>query len=788
MADAAPVTAVEEDEHAILFRETEQMQKNAAMEIEDEEWTQLSAADVDDSKEPKEGSGMVEAVFRDVSALQPSFWSLGFELAETGWLSISIGTASSFAVALVPCVCPPEAAPEPASLTLLQRLVLAVLRRAKSVAHSLHTEHFELARLRLSLAGVGLAIPSVTGTLFMRERACEDGGDPSSTEHAAASVHAAADGTEHEQVQAGLLDRAKAAVGSLFHRKGDAATAAGTAPAAAASAPSLAADVDAGSGPSPPPPPGTVLSNERRPQSELRDGVEDLLDGKADNVRTAADCDPSAVLPAVKGVGIPQGPTAEQLVDLSQRRVSEINSNLNAPSTAAPGSSKAEENCDSRGVEAMLAQVAQAGSAVVDGGRRVFGGRSRSVLQRIVGEMRDLRTALAASGFALKTKAGHRAWLSVIVGTFVGIQISVTPTLDRPDIDISKLFPNLTLLQRTVLRTLRSCNKIAVNLAMRKLRVQQMDFRLSGLGLAIPVASVTFTLCDMTAEEKQKYDLLHLSSTAAKPVAADTAVDETLDEKLAEADSHAAAAAAVSGSLTVAGVGPEKVTGAEVAGAGVEVAGAEPAAEPAAGAEAGGTGKKTESKSRLGFILEGLQGGAQAAKALVVNASAASMRAIHATGSSAQSVMHAATASVTSLYHKIVPRRDESAAVDTVLGHAETASHHMRGLKLELNRPAWLSISLGTSNGFSVSFRPVDAGPDTLTLPVVDSETSGDNKMAQLVVKLMRALHRSHTFASHARRRALTINSYEINAGGVGLGIPFLSASVNIDRDPSLPL
>ncbi len=139
--------------------------------------------------------------------------SLGFELAEKNWLTISIGTASSFSVSLLPHKAPPEIGPEPASLTVLQRLVLAVLRRAKNVAASLRTEHFELARLRLCLAGIGLGIPSVTATLLLRELAVD------AQEFAGATVTASdPDGDAQTEAHPSLLERARAAVGSLFKR------------------------------------------------------------------------------------------------------------------------------------------------------------------------------------------------------------------------------------------------------------------------------------------------------------------------------------------------------------------------------------------------------------------------------------------------------------------------------------------------------------------------------------------------------------------------------------------
>ena len=96
---------------------------------------------------------------------------LGFSLAEEGFLSISIGTSAAFSILLVPSPPSPlssDAQPS-SSLTILQRLLLAVLTRAKRVAHSLESELFALDSVSLSVQGLGLAIPSATATLNLKE-------------------------------------------------------------------------------------------------------------------------------------------------------------------------------------------------------------------------------------------------------------------------------------------------------------------------------------------------------------------------------------------------------------------------------------------------------------------------------------------------------------------------------------------------------------------------------------------------------------------------------------------
>jgi hypothetical protein len=123
-------------------------------------------------------------------------------------------------------------------------MVLAVLRRACTFASSLRTEHFELKRVRLSLAGVGFAIPSVTASIILRELsgAPGAGGDleadpvvvsPGVAAEADAFEEAAARARrEKEEAKRGrtLLQRmgnlggeavgvVKRAARSLFHRK-----------------------------------------------------------------------------------------------------------------------------------------------------------------------------------------------------------------------------------------------------------------------------------------------------------------------------------------------------------------------------------------------------------------------------------------------------------------------------------------------------------------------------------------------------------------------------------------
>ncbi len=196
----------------------------------------------------------------------------------------------------------------------------------------------------------------------------------------------------------------------------------------------------------------------------------------------------------------------------------------------------------------------------------------------------------------------------------------------RREIDISKEFPHLSLLQRTVLRTLRSCHKIAANLALKKLVVRQMDFRLSGLGLAIPMACVTFTLSDMSDEEKKQYELSLAEAAAAAGLHVEDLHDEKLDEHLAAANSEAGTDG---GALMTSEAGSSSSAKQEGDGLAQEHS----SEQPASGAAEENAAKPASSvRSRFGFILDSLHEGAQVAKRLVVNASAASLRAIHATG------------------------------------------------------------------------------------------------------------------------------------------------------------
>jgi hypothetical protein len=166
----------------------------------------------------------------------------------------------------------------------------------------------------------------------------------------------------------------------------------------------------AGSDADPAPAPGTVLSN----QVVVEEEIKDMIEGRAENVRAAADQD-SAVVVAV---------TAADIAERSRARAEQIASNLAQAepvlfsttalpeSTDAIGPAKslsqdsqvagtvAEPRAEAKGVHAALTRVTESGEQVVSSSTTFFGGKSRSVLQRIVGEMRELRTALAASGFA----------------------------------------------------------------------------------------------------------------------------------------------------------------------------------------------------------------------------------------------------------------------------------------------------------------------------------------------------------------------------------------------------
>ncbi len=103
---------------------------------------------------------------------------------------------------------------------------------------------------------------------------------------------------------------------------------------------------------------------------------------------------------------------------------------------------------------------------------------------------------------------------------------------------------------------------------------------------------------------------------------------------------------------------------------------------------------------------------------------------------------------------------------------------------LELDRPAWLSISIGTSNGFSITMRPVSTTDKPIGVP--DGKEHG--AFVRTMSKLVNTVHKSGRIADHVRRRVLSIGSYDISASGLGLNIPILAASVNFNRDPRLPL
>ena len=124
---------------------------------------------------------------------------MGYDFAEKKWLTITLGTSNGFSVSLVPTEKSKALAPKDTPHhNFLGRLILAVLRRASTAADSLKSERFELARVRLAIAGVGLAIPSATATISLREKAISPAkqdeqkevqlGTPVS-EHAAADKH-----------------------------------------------------------------------------------------------------------------------------------------------------------------------------------------------------------------------------------------------------------------------------------------------------------------------------------------------------------------------------------------------------------------------------------------------------------------------------------------------------------------------------------------------------------------------------------------------------------------------
>jgi len=814
--------------------------------------------------EPKK---LVDKVFQEVSELHPSFLSLGFEFAETSWLTVTVGTSNGFSVSLVPH--PRSAKPAPmAKKSILQRLILAVLIRAENFATSLRTEHFELARVRLALAGIGLAIPSVTATISMRELPAPPR-PPRKAEPGDELVEVSLHPDESEEEESEHYESGK-------HVE-----------------------------------PAEVKPVEQVPPTVPLSGVEPLLDGR----------DPAHV-----------GRTEPQ-------------------ADVYPGEKR----------PSLLARLEGAFKKTFHIGKKP----SRSVLQRIASDLRDLRRGLEASGFQLGAEPNPDLWLSFSIGTFLGVQFTISPLLSPSTVPENQR-PMLTLFQQSMLGLVRWCDRASRKMVLNKMRVHQMDFKLTGIGLAIPVVQATMTLRDIQQgelnpapvepelpsdfvdvkpddgvsaqktegkneelredakkSEKELHEKPPLAPTAESGDAGTTQgkakIEEStmrsakhtdlpskeaiIDEKKEKVTDGVPAEAVVADARAMEGAtrgkeisiqtSPELAVETENPSASVttlvEATRASPAsvditeaAEPkglspvprtegdgdevplvktaqvfgehiklpspppgvdaalasaqqmhdapaltsggplqasapeleafsvafappsapedklsaeavedaAANAAApsivGSAPQPAGTKRRfpLDFVVQFAQNTASSAKRLATNISAASFYAVTATGRSASTILRATSDAMKGL----TAHGAEDSHVDKAVSAGRAVQSHLKKYTLELNRPKWLAISLGTSNGFDIILRPATVEPTAPPSTRKEDNDASHDHLAASVVRLVDQLHTSHEFLSRLRRRAISIGTYDISAGGLGLQVPYANATVSINREPKLPL
>ena len=103
---------------------------------------------------------------------------------------------------------------------------------------------------------------------------------------------------------------------------------------------------------------------------------------------------------------------------------------------------------------------------------------------------------------------------------------------------------------------------------------------------------------------------------------------------------------------------------------------------------------------------------------------------------------------------------------------------------IELDRPEWLSISIGTSNGFTISLRPLsfEAPLDSSVPPLPVPSSEDKSRFLAILSRLTHILEESEVYESEMQRKVLRVGGYQLSAGGLGLAIPHLTATVNLNR------
>ncbi|EGD77915.1 hypothetical protein PTSG_09550 [Salpingoeca rosetta] len=173
MSDEEELRAVEAKGDALATEDEVVKAFEGASEADNEEAAKLAEQELEHDAareavvtEPPKDRGIFERAVKKVLDLREVYEALGYRLSSWGYLGVSVGTSVGISIGLEPI---PDAKPkenvQKEDASMLQSVVIGLIKRVNSVLDDLQQSSMRLSRLTISLAGIGLAIPSATASL-----------------------------------------------------------------------------------------------------------------------------------------------------------------------------------------------------------------------------------------------------------------------------------------------------------------------------------------------------------------------------------------------------------------------------------------------------------------------------------------------------------------------------------------------------------------------------------------------------------------------------------------------
>eukprot|EP00051_Salpingoeca_urceolata_P027344 m.481088 g.481088 ORF g.481088 m.481088 type:complete len:716 (-) comp22040_c0_seq1:48-2195(-) len=378
----------------------------------------------------------------------------------------------------------------------------------------------------------------------------------------------------------------------------------------------------------------------------------------------------------------------------------------------------------SRAGASLLSAIGRAAGAITTLVTKPFEMASQSLLQKLVQEIQGLRQGLAAAGLTLKGD-----WLSVTIGTFVGVSITVTPL--EQEVTTKSQVAGLSVFQRMLLSVLVESFEVA-NKATG-LQVKLLSLSLSGIGLAVPFLSAT----------------AYLGKPGDKKACTIKEVGELLREQAESEEAKAEEAIAMESDSQ--------------------------RADDARDAE--------EARDRkTNFILEPVASARKATGRAATFVSAATLHAIYATGDAAEEVLsavHNVLAAPSHLAGRVFPK-----VCKDVREELESAESLMEKLPIKVGNPS-MTLSFGTVFGASLRFQERERGAVRNAAPadLESVDTEGAGTMGKAVHGLLCNVTKSAALLRELRKEKAHIDLISVALSGIGLGIPAITSSVYIGRD-----